>query len=38
MPAQAAITHLLDYAATNTTVIFQYKASDMELHIDSDSS
>ena len=32
------ITHLLDYAATNPSVINQYKASDMILNIDSDAS
>ena len=35
---EAAITHFLDYAATNPSVIIQYKASDMILHIDSDAS
>ena len=35
---EAAITHLLDYAATNLTVIVQYKASDTILHIDSETS
>ena len=35
---EAAITHFLDYAATNLSVIIQYKASDMILHIDSDAS
>ena len=35
---EAAITHFLDYAATNLSAIIQYKASDMILHIDSDSS
>ena len=33
-----AITHFLDYAATNPSAIIQYKASDMILHIDSDTS
>ena len=35
---EAAITHLLHYAATNLAVIIQYKYSDMILHIDSDAS
>ena len=35
---QYAITNILDYAATNPTVIFQYKSSDTILHIDSDAS
>ena len=35
---EAAITHFLDYAATNPSAIVQYKASDMILHIDSDTS
>ena len=35
---EAAITHFLDYAATNTSKIIQYKASDMILRIDSDVS
>ena len=35
---EGAITHFLDYAATNPSAIIQYKASDMILHIDSDSS
>ena len=34
---EAAITHFLDYAATNTSAIIQYKASDVILHIDSDA-
>ena len=29
-----AITHFLDYAATNTSVIVQFKANDMVIHID----
>ena len=33
-----AITHLIDYAATNPSAIIQYKSSDMILHIDSDAS
>ena len=33
-----AITHFLDYAATNPSSIIQYKASDMIIHIDSDAS
>ena len=33
-----AITHLLDFAATNMSSIIQYKASAMILHIDSDAS
>ena len=32
----AAITPFLDYAATNSSAIIQYKASDVILHIDSD--
>ena len=35
---EAAITHFLDYAATNPSVIIQYKASNMILQIDSDAS
>ena len=35
---EAAITHFLDYAATNPSVIIQYKSSDMILHIDSYTS
>ena len=35
---ESAITHFLDYAATNPSAIVQYKASDMLLHIGSDSS
>ena len=35
---EAAITHFLDYAATNLSAIIQYKTSDMILHIDSDAS
>ena len=35
---ESAIAHFLDYAATNTSAIIQYKASDMILHIDSDAS
>ena len=35
---EAAITHFLDYAATNMSKIIQYKASDMILHIESDAS
>ena len=35
---EAAITHFLDYSATNPSAIIQYKASDMILHIDSDTS
>ena len=35
--AEAAITNLLDYAATNLPAIIQYKARDMILHIDSDA-
>ena len=35
---EATITHFWDYAATNTSAILQYKASDMILHIDSDAS
>ena len=35
---EAAITHFLDYAATNSTTIVQYKSSDMTLHISSDAS
>ena len=35
---EAAITHFLDYAATNPSAIIQYKASDIILHIDSDES
>ena len=35
---EAAITHFLDYEATNPSAIIQYKASDMILHIDSDAS
>ena len=34
---EAAIIHFLDYTATNTTTIVQYKAIDMILHIDSDT-
>ena len=34
---EAAITHFLDYAATNTTTIVQHKASDMILHIENDA-
>ena len=33
----AVITHFLDYAATNSSVIVQYKSSNMILHIDSDA-
>ena len=35
---EAAITHFLDYEATNPYAIIQYKGSDMILHIDSDAS
>ena len=35
---EAAITHFLDYAATNPSAVIQYKASDMILHIYSDAS
>ena len=35
---EAAITHLLEYAATNPSAIIQYKTSDTILHIDSDAS
>ena len=35
---EAAITHFIDYAATNPSAIIQYKASDMILHIDIDAS
>ena len=35
---EAAITHFLDYAATNPSVIVQYKARDVILQIDSDAS
>ena len=35
---EAAITHFLEYTATNPSGIIQYKASDMILHIDSDAS
>ena len=34
---EAAITHFLDYAATNLSTIIQYKASDMILHIEIDA-
>ena len=33
-----AITHFLDYAATNPSAIIQYKACDMILYIDIDAS
>ena len=36
-PKEDAITHFLDYAATNPSVIIQYKSSDMILHISSDT-
>ena len=35
---ESAINHFLDYAVTNPSVIIQYKASDVILHIDSDAS
>ena len=35
---EAAITHFLDYAATNPSAVIQYKASDVILHIYSDAS
>ena len=35
--AEADITHLLDFVDTNPTSIVQFKASDMLLHIGSDS-
>ena len=35
---EAAITHFLDYAATNPSAISQYNVSNMILHIDSDVS
>ena len=35
---EAAITHYLDYSATNTTTVVQFKASDTVIHIDSDAS
>ena len=35
---EAAITHFLDYAATNPSAVIQYKASDVILLIDSDAS
>ena len=34
---EAAITHFLDYSATNPPTIIQYKASDTILYIDSDT-
>ena len=34
---EAAITHLIDYAATNPSAIIQYKASNMILYIDGDA-
>ena len=36
--AEAAITHLLEYSATNLYMIIQYKASTIILHIASDAS
>ena len=33
-----AMTHLLDYVATNPSAIIQYKAINMIIHIDSDAS
>ena len=36
--SEAAITHFLDYAATNPSAIIQYKSSNMLLHMDSDAS
>ena len=35
---EAAITHFLDFSATNPSAIIQYKSSDMILNIDSDAS
>ena len=35
---EAEITQFLDYAATNTSEIIQYKSSDMIIYIDSDAS
>ena len=35
---EAAITHFLDYAATNLSANIQYKSINMILHIDSDTS
>ena len=34
---ESAIIHFLDYADTNSSVIIQYKSSDVILHIDSDA-
>ena len=35
---ESVITHFIDYAATNTSSIVQYKASDMILNIGRDAS
>ena len=35
---EAVVTNYLDYASTNSTVMVQYKANNMILHIDSDTS
>ena len=35
---EAAVTHFLDYVATNPSAIIQYKSSDIILHIASDAS
>ena len=35
---EAEIIYFLDYEATNTSAIIQYKSSYMILHIDSDAS
>ena len=35
---EATITHFLDYAAIDPSVIIQYKSRNMILHIDSDAS
>ena len=35
---EAAITHFLYYSATNSFAIFQYKSSNMILHIEGDAS
>ena len=35
---EAATTNLLNYAATNPAVVVQFKAIDMVIHIESDTS
>ena len=34
---ESAVTHFFGYAATNTNMVVKFRASGMELHIDSDA-